>query len=404
MQTQVLWCCDGDVPFSWDLASALLGAVLGSAGRGGKLLIRSLSENSGTAERCSEILNWLKLDGALEITIGSVTKQDRLCYGAAAARLITEDAAYCGGDETRRTVLFRLPLHPKLNSTLAAKERRNMPVHAGITVEVSGRGIEWRPRDGKVHRCCFAAMPDLTLYRNDGRVLFRGEEHVRQIAFGKKFVIAGSSYAEFRGRDVLFRGADREGRTVPLELLEDPEIIDESGNPSPLLTGVLSAISCKADITVLSAAGEGKGAAMQTLLFDALGYPPPDFLLLPVCDFTGAPGLEECRKLGFAPEAVLEELCRLNCGYPPSRKVRSLKEWAQIFRERSSGFGYRKFDRAALENLNGMFLAALPLAEFIRRAGEYAAPEVVQDVRFPRLAEQRRSGTVLLSEAAQWKF
>jgi len=401
MQTLVIWNCDAAGPFSFSCMRSVAGAGLLAGSRGGILKICS-GVRSGALQiaRLRRELAWIRIPFA-DILPVREPERDSCCI--AAARFLTCGDAYCSESRGGRAVLFRLPERAHLRGVMESAGRRSMVIPARVSVEISRHGILWRHGDGSGRRCSFAAMPDLILRRGDGRELFSASEHESQLKYGKRFRIDGAVQAEFSGRNVFFRDSDGAAHHFPMEQLENPEIVDESGIPSPLLMRVMTAIEHGNDIQ----AGDGmdeREAALQTLLFDAFEYPAPAFQLLPKADVEDAPDWAECRRIGVSPEVLFHELARMVCGLRSAPPVLGYEDWLELYRNRPGGWGYWRFVPSDFRELHRAFYSSLLPEEFARRAMPYGSPSSVRDSRFRILAEEMHRTTTYLSEAAGWHF
>ena len=399
MQSQAVWHCNAETPLSFDAMRSAVGMFLLARSSGIRWSIWTGAEDSpADVARLRRELYWL---GLLPDAIEPVTRQAHDCCCAAAAHLLTSARAYCSEFQQRRQVFFRLPERSKLRNIMNISGVRTMTLQAGMAVEISRRGIVWRGADGISRHCTFAAMPDLILHRKDGRELFNSKERTRQLIYGKRFKIAGAAFAHFTGREILFTDADGHLRHYPMEQLSDPVIVTETGHPAPVLVRVLMAIEQGAEIQAGDFLDE-REAALQTLVFDTFGYPPPRFQLISQGDTEHAPDYTECRKLGIAPQVLFQELARMVCGSAPVDKMRSLAEWIRLYHARTEGVGFRRFDKERLLKMNHLYLSQLPQEEFIRLAAPYAGARG-RSARFIESAQKMQSATTLLSEAANWR-
>ncbi|MBO5689645.1 MAG: hypothetical protein J6S73_06910 [Lentisphaeria bacterium] len=400
MQTQAVWHCSAGGPLSFDAMRSAVGIFLLAKSQGIPWLVQTgAKDDPADVARLRRELYWLGIppDGIMP-----VTRQAHDCCCAAAAHLLTSARAYCSEYLQRRQVFFRLSEKAVLRNVMHVSGRRKMTLQSGMAVEISRRGIVWRSADGVTRRCTFAAMPDLVLKRQDGRELFNSKERTRQLVYGKRFRIAGAAHAEFTGREILFTDTDGHLRRYLMEQLTDPVIITETGHPASVLVRVLMAIDHGAGIQAGDMLDE-REAALQVLLFDTFGYPPPRFQLISPGDTADAPDFAACRRMGIVPQVLFQELARMVCGSAPVEKMRSLSEWVRLYHSRAEGVGFRKFDRARLIRMNRLYLAQLPAEEFARLAVPYAAREVVREARYPELAARMQSSVSLLSEAANWR-
>lgn len=403
MQTQTLWCCGTGTPFSFSAMRSAVGAFLLARSRKQRWTVLPDAGMTPDEVDClRDELDWL---GVVPDEFFHTTRQSRDCGCAAAAHLITGGQAYCRDVHGRRRVFFCLPEVPVLQNVIVPAGPKGMMLQPDMTVEISRQGIcFWHSGDDTCRRCAFAAMPELVLRRSDGRELFNAVAQARQLGFGKRFRFSGASMAEFIGREVVFSDANGLAHRFPLEQIDDPVVIDETGQPTPLFRRVLTAI----EINASTVAGDGldeREAAQLTLLFDAFGYPPPSFQLLPpVTDIGSAPDHAACRRMGLMPNALFQELARLVCARLPESVEVSREDWIRRFRHRDRKSSLCRYKPEMLNELNRKILAQLPPEEFARLAAPYAPETIAQDQKFAELAKEKQPRTALLSEAAEWRF
>jgi glutamyl/glutaminyl-tRNA synthetase len=120
---------------------------------------------------------------------------------------------------------------------------------------------------------------------------------------------------------------------------------------------------------VIRGAGHLSNTPKQALLFDALGVPRPTFVHLPnvlapdggkLSKRKGAPGVEELRRRGMLPEAIVNYLSLLGWSHPDEKEVLSVAELVadiDLDRIRASEMAY---DPAKLQWVAGQHFAELP--------------------------------------------
>lgn len=130
---------------------------------------------------------------------------------------------------------------------------------------------------------------------------------------------------------------------------------------------------------VIRGAGHLSNTPKQALLFDAFGVPRPVFVHLPnvlapdggkLSKRKGAPGVEELRRRGMVPEAVVNYLSLLGWSHPDEKEVLSVAELVadvDLDRIRASEMAY---DPDKLEWVAGQHFAALPFEAVLEGVGE----------------------------------
>jgi len=135
--------------------------------------------------------------------------------------------------------------------------------------------------------------------------------------------------------------------------------------------------------------------ARHILLFDALGYPTPNYLhhsLLMGPDGAkmskrhGATAVRDYRDMGYLPRAITNYLALLSWSPPEGREVLVLEELVHLFDIGDLSASPAVFDRQRLDWLNGKHLRALPTQELLEIARGYA-PAWAGNPRFPIMVE-----------------
>src|SRR5439155_17483772 len=107
--------------------------------------------------------------------------------------------------------------------------------------------------------------------------------------------------------------------------------------------------------------------------------------------------VEDFRDRGFLAEAMVNYLALVGWSPGNDREILSMEEMSAEFRLEdvvpSSGF----FDMKKLEHINGEYIRALPLSEFIARAAEWLPPEWSL-ARFGEIAEEVQTRIKVMSE------
>jgi nondiscriminating glutamyl-tRNA synthetase len=121
--------------------------------------------------------------------------------------------------------------------------------------------------------------------------------------------------------------------------------------------------------------------ARHILLFDALGYPTPNYLhhsLLLGPDGAkmskrhGATAVRDYRDMGYLPQAITNYLALLSWSPPEGKEVLGLKELVSLFDIGDLSASPAVFDKQRLDWLNGKHLRALPAEELVETARGFA--------------------------------
>jgi len=159
-------------------------------------------------------------------------------------------------------------------------------------------------------------------------------------------------------------------------LLSDPVIVKANGVPVYSFATVVDeqemAIS-----HVLRSAEHISNTFPQLQIYEALGYPPPEFahlglLLNPdrskISKRTGAVYIGEFRDEGYLPEAMINHLALSGWSPGTDREIYSLDDLLEEWSLERCSAANAIFDRQKLLWLNGHYLRRLPVDDLARRA------------------------------------
>ncbi|MDQ7794650.1 MAG: glutamate--tRNA ligase [bacterium] len=147
----------------------------------------------------------------------------------------------------------------------------------------------------------------------------------------------------------------------------------------------------------------------QSLLYQALEYPLPEFAHIPMIlapdrsklsKRHGATSVQQYRDQGYLPEALANYLALLGWSYPGGREVFSLEEAARCFSLDRISPSASVYDDRKIEWLNGHYLRELPPGEVARRAMPFMRAEgyVVDENRMRDLVAATQDRVKLLAE------
>lgn len=151
-----------------------------------------------------------------------------------------------------------------------------------------------------------------------------------------------------------------------------------AGVASPALAAAVDDATMRIDL-VLQSDDHLDGALRQMLLARALGYEPPRFAHVglirdaPRRDDEGhtEAGIDDLRRMGFLPVALVEHLALLGWSPPDGRESFSLDELAGLFSLERAGGSPSHFDVDRLRAFNARVLRALPRERFHALVAEW---------------------------------
>lgn len=155
---------------------------------------------------------------------------------------------------------------------------------------------------------------------------------------------------------------------------------------------------------------------LHVMLYDALGWSPPAFAHLPMIlgpdkaklsKRHGATTIIEYREQGYLPEALLNFLALLGWALDDKTELFTRDQLVAAFSLDRVGKTAAVFDRPKLDWMNGVYIRALPVDEFARRAHPFLDRDLPETVIRPldpnyvtRVAALVQERTKVLSELA----
>ena len=168
--------------------------------------------------------------------------------------------------------------------------------------------------------------------------------------------------------------------------IEDFVIVKSNGDPLYVLAVVVDDIDMA--ITHIIRAEEHLPTTPKAILiWQALGDTPlPVFAHLPVLvnerrqklsKRRDRVAVEDYRDLGYLPEAMINYLCLLGWAPPDGRELLTIEEMVSEFRLEEVNRSPAFFDQKRLDHFNGLYIRALTLEEFVRRATPFLSGDQV---------------------------
>ena len=245
----------------------------------------------------------------------------------------------------------------------------------------------------------------------------------------ERLLAAGRAYRGRKGEDprevVLFRMPGTE-MTFHDEIkgplrkaaadIQDFVILRSDGTPVFHLANVVDDISM--GIThIIRGDDHIENTYRHVALFQALGAPVPRYAHLPMIvnaqgkpysKRDGAAFVGDFREQGFLPEALFNALSLLGWSPGEDREKMTRADAVSLFtldRVKSSA---AQMDLRKLTHLNGLYLAELPAAAFVRLARDYAAPRLpwvagIDPALFEKTAALFQTRTTTLAQVDGWR-
>ena len=189
----------------------------------------------------------------------------------------------------------------------------------------------------------------------------------------------------------------------------DPVLLKSDGFPTYHLANVvddhLMGIS-----HVLRAQEWLPSTPLHVLMYEAFGWEPPLFCHLPMVmgqdgkklsKRHGSTSVDEFRRQGYLPEALLNYVALLGASYEEGRDIFSLEELARLFKLDKLNKAPAVFDYKKLEWYNGQYIRMRPDAELAELALPYAVAGGLFAPGDRFAAETAEDGTVTPLSAAE---
>ncbi|MDT8390896.1 MAG: glutamate--tRNA ligase family protein [Lentisphaeria bacterium] len=391
---------------------------------GGKFLLRveDTDRERSTPEAIETLLDamdWLGLDVDEPPLYQSARSRAHL---AAAETLIAAGRAYRfakGGEG--EAVLFRIPWDDADGMAVSEVGPASLAVHPDVPVVFSVSGVDFagvsskgKPMPGGA---CLAGFRNLTVFDSDGDRLFELEPVAEGLLTGgKTYTVERAARFEFTRRQVTFTDLVKGDLSKPLDGMKDVVIVRSDGSPVFHLANVCDDI--EQNIThIIRGDDHVENTYRHLLLFAALGAPAPAYAHLPmIVNAHGKPYSKrdgdafvgDFRDRGFLPAALFNYLTLLGWNPGDEREKMTREELVQAFSLDRVQHSAAQMDMRKLENLNGQYIADLPVERFLEEAALAAAEEdrmkAADPEKFAEVARLLRSRTKTFADVKDWGY
>lgn len=331
------------------------------------------------------VMSWLKLDYDEEVMYQTTQCSKHL----EAAQLLQEKKyAYYdakGGD--KQALIFRFPYDSDQwvpgCTCLGEAFIETVPEEP---VVINKTGINWatRTKSGKIAResCTLAGMKSLQLLNQHGDSLFDIEDHLDQITEQEiEFSITMVTKLKFIRRTITYTDIVKGEISKPLDSLKDFVIVRSDGSPVFHLGNVVDDITQQVT-HIIRGDDHVENTFKHIFIFSALGAIPPSYGHLPmIVNAQGKPYSKrdgdafvgDFKDKGFLADALFNYLSLLGWAPGDDREKMTREELIEAFTLQRVRSAPAQMDLKKLENLNGMYIAEIPLPEFVKIAQEHLA-------------------------------
>ena len=391
---------------------------------GGKFLLRiedtDLERSTREAiDALFSCMDWLGLDHDGEIMYQT---SQRATHEAAAQRLIAENKAYHGkaDDKGQTPILFRIPFDADELPMVRTVGSTEIVLHPEENVSIAYSGINFATVSKKGSAvpaaACFAGFKDLKLFNAAGEPVFDLNDKLEEIKNGVEFELNNCAKMTFTRREVFYQDIIKGELSKPLDSMKDLIIIRGDGSPVFHLANVCDDILQKIDY-IIRGDDHVENTYRHILLYQALGEKIPKYAHMPmIVNQAGKPYSKrdgdafvgDFRKKGFLPEALFNYLALLGWSPGDDREKMTRAEMIAAFTLERVKSSPAQFDARKLLNMNGMYIAEMPFAEFLAEAAGFAAGcewgKNPDKDKFSRVAALMHIRTKDFTQVESWKY
>jgi glutamyl-tRNA synthetase len=296
-----------------------------------------------------------------------------------------------------------------------------LEVHPDVPVVANSEGVTFAQvsRKGKPmpQAACLAGFRDLEVRGANGDTLLKLHQEIDGILRGQNSVeVKGARQLVFTRRQIQYGDLVKGDLAKPLDSMRDFVIVRSDGSPMFHLANVCDDIA-QGITHIIRGDDHVENTYRHMFLFGALGAEPPQYAHLPmIVSASGKPYSKrdgdafvgDFREKGFLPEALFNYLTLLGWSPGDDREKLSRPELIELFTLDRVQKAPAQVDLRKLANLNGQYMAELPLDDFVAAARESAsghgwARNMEDPAYFARVAALMQSRTKLLADVAGWK-
>ena len=341
----------------------------------------------------------------------------------AARKLMEAGHAYeLNPGEENSPVLFRLPYDCDSFPFVRTVGDVKIETAPETPVSISRAGLVWSivNHKGKTveSAACLAGFKDLQIYAADNTLLFSlNEETLPGIAAAKDpMVFENAAYLTFTRREVFFVDLVKGELSKPLDSIKDLIIIRSDSSPVFHLANVCDDVT-QGVTHIVRGDDHVENTFRHLFIFQTLGFKVPTYAHLPMLvNAAGKPYSKrdgdafvgDFREKGFLPEAFFNYLSLLGWSPGDNREKMNRQELIEAFTLEHAQRSPAQFDMVKLMNMNGLYIAEMPQAEFEQAVWDFAARwewrTNADRATFHKVAELMQSRTKTYMDAQTWSY
>ncbi|MCP3965171.1 MAG: glutamate--tRNA ligase [Lentisphaerae bacterium] len=391
---------------------------------GGKFLLRvedtDLERSTKEAiDKLLECMEWLGLNYDGKIVYQTSLRQS---HEEAAAKLIEEGRAYKGkpGEDGTAPVLFRIPFDCENIPFVRTVGAAEYELHPEEPVRVAYSGVDFATvsRKGKAvpTAACLSGFKDLKIFDPEGVEIFDLNFALEDLKNGETFSFENCAKITFTRREVFYNDLIKGELAKPLDSMKDLVIVRSNGSPVFHLANVCDDIAQNVS-HVIRGDDHVENTYRHILLYNALGAELPLFAHMPmIVNNAGKPYSKrdgdafvgDFREKGFLSKALFNYLALLGWSPGDDREKMSYEEMTEAFTLDRVKSSPARFDMTKLLSLNGMYIAVIPVDEFVILAKEFVCKndwaQGIDDSKLEKVAALMQSRTKELTNTDSWKY
>lgn len=371
-------------------------------------------------DKLLECMDWLGLDYDEEIMYQ--TKQSDKHKESAQKLIDSGKAYYLNPGEEHSPVLFKLPYDcdsmPFVRETGAVE----IVLEPGSEVALNLAGVTFHTLSSKgksvENMASLAGFKNLKISDASGNLLFElNGETMKTLSADprEKTVVAGAAKLNFIRREVFYHDLVKGDLAKPLDNMKDFIIVRSDGSPVFHLANVYDDMQQRVT-HIVRGDDHVENTYRHLFLFESLGFTPPQYAHLPmIVNAAGKPYSKrdgdafvgDFREKGFLPQALFNYLALLGWSPGDDREKMSREELVEAFTIERALCSPAQFDIRKLTNMNGMYIAEMPAADFCAQIAPFIGklcPEAVGSPILDKVAELMQSRTKTFADVAQWKY
>jgi len=366
-----------------------------------------------------DILKWLKIDYDEEPLYQTTQMKKHL---AAAKKLLEDGNAYKDnkGDKGE-AILFRIPWDAEMVPGVKIAGPQEFKLHPEAPLTISNKGLHYATisKKGKSipESACLAGFKDLKVLDANQGVLFDIKDHIDAILNKDAvFTLDNADKMQFTRRTVSYDDKVKGIMTKPLDSLKDFVIVRSDGSPIFHLANVIDDIT-QGITHIIRGDDHVENTFKHIFLFYCLGATLPIYGHLPmIVNAAGKPYSKrdgdafvgDFRTKGFLPDALFNYLSLLGWSPGDDREKMTREELVEAFTLERCLRASSQMDIQKLTNLNGLYIAEMPLDKFIELARIYSKDESwikdQSDEMFKTVCAFMQSRVKTMTDVSLWKY